>query len=80
MTILDIRDWRQKGGELHQKIEDAVYDTQRGILRPLPSELWMTQDQFNDLSLLAHMPYLHQSTERIYTTKRNAMEVKVKDA
>ena len=79
MDTLDIRSMREKGRALHTAIENAVGGTQKVLIRPLPSLLVMTRDQYNDLLLLSgQMIEMENSTDRIYMTKHNVMEVIVR--
>lgn len=76
--ILDITDFKEKGIELMTAIENAVGDTQRVIITPLPDELLMTQDQFDELMRLSGLHEMEGTEDRMFITKFNVMEVRVK--
>lgn len=82
---IDIRDWKHKGLELHKEIENAVWETQRLVMRPLPDRLIMTLAQFKDLNKATNNvgnmqdTNLQDTQDRFYYTKHNIMEVQVED-
>lgn len=84
MDTIDIRDSRLKGDELKIHIIDMVKSTQFTANRLLPDKIKMTKNQFQMLSgdmLNAYNPdgsLVKSSTERIYMTPLNAMNVEVK--
>lgn len=80
---LDIRELKQTGPALHREIEDMVSQTQAIIERPLPDEIIMTKAQFDDLVRI-NMPRMADTSQvetedRMYITRGNIMEVKVKE-
>ena len=79
MTTLDITSYKVKGKELLELIDQAVRDTQKVILRPLPDRIIMTKDQFDDLAKIIKLPDMHNSKERMLITRYNVMEIDVKD-
>ena len=76
--VLDIRDWKQKGAELVKEINEAVADTQKIIIRPLPHTLVMTGAQYDMLQDDPEMRGWHGSQQRVYVTPLNAMDVVIK--
>lgn len=79
LNTLDITPLKEKGLALHKAIEQAVKDQTSGTLYiPLPSEILMTQAQYDNLIKLANMHDMYASNQQLYKTKYNVMEVKVK--
>lgn len=78
MITLDITDWKQKDDDLRREIVNAVLSTQAVLVQPLPDQLVMTKAQFDMLDTDPRMQAMYQSTERLYVTPHNAMEVVVK--
>lgn len=79
--ILDITDWKQKGQELQHIIEEECgYQNRRGIIGTLPDVIRMSAGQYEDLCKVANIPFIiaQNTTDRIYRTKYNVMEVEVK--
>lgn len=75
---LDITNFRQKGIELKNAIDNEIKSIAKSkILIDLPSKLQMTQDQFDDLNRLNHLPTMYHTEDRMYVTKWNCMEVRV---
>lgn len=75
---LDITNYKQKGVELKNAIDNEIKSIAKSkILIDLPSKLQMTQDQFDDLNRLNHLPTMYHSEDRMYVTQYNAMEVRV---
>lgn len=77
--ILDITPWKQKGWELKVEIENAVASTQSIIIQPLPNILIMTKAQYDDLQHDPEMIGAYQSTQHLYLTPHNVMDVVIKD-
>ena len=77
--ILDITDQKETGIQLRQVIIEAVRSTQGIVLAPLPNILLMTQKQYDSLLKQQNMIEKYQSTERMYVTPYNVMEVRIKD-
>lgn len=78
--VLDITDWKQHGQGLMNAINNAVADTQRYIIAPLPSFLLMTRPQFDDLMRESGLQSMWaDSAEQLYRTKYGVMEVQVKE-
>lgn len=78
MDTLDITDWKEKGIDLKRAIGRAVEETQTGFLRPLPSILKMTTDQYDMLQHDPDMQQMYQSKDHLYVTPWNVMEVLIK--
>lgn len=78
-NILDITDFREHGKELVTAIENAVYETQRYIMRPLPDWIHMKKSQFEELAKIHGLPDMYDSDERMYITKHNIMQIEVVD-
>lgn len=76
--VLDISDWKQKGEELVKEINEAVKDTQKVIIRPLPHTIVMTGTQYDMLQNDPEMRGWHGAQQRVYITKLNAMDVVIK--
>jgi hypothetical protein len=75
---LDITNWKDKGLDLKLRIDKEVKSIAKSkILVDLPSKLQMTQDQFDDLNRLNHLPTMYHTEDRMYVTKYNVMEVRV---
>jgi hypothetical protein len=68
------------GLQLRKDILNGVRDTQGIIMSPLPNILLMTKPQFDDLVTDPAMEHMYQSTDYMYFTELNVMEVRVKDA
>ena len=87
MDTVDIRDSKLKGNALKREILKQVQETQMFLIRPLPDKIRMTVSQFKELSDDPQMiiprdvngKILDKSTERIYLTQMNAMDVIVDD-
>lgn len=85
MKRLDITELKQQGMDLANAIEGEVEATQRVIVQPYPSEILMRRDQYDDLAKLSGMVDMLSGTEdeakpedRIWVTKYNVMEVRIK--
>lgn len=80
-AVLDVTLYKQKGVELAKEIEQAVRATQSLIIRPLPSQLVVTLDQYKDLMVISGLIHLigDDDTGRLYKTKYNVMEVYIKN-
>lgn len=91
MHTLDVSDYEELGKHLAKKIEQAVLDTQIYIVRDLPNELRLTNDQFESLmkaqnqtsymTAVDGLPSLVGKVEKAYIfyTPFNAMDVVVVD-
>lgn len=79
MKTLDITDWKQTGDALKLEISNAVLATQSTLIQDLPSELLMTATQFIDLSDDPDMLPMHGTTEKLWLTPHNVMEIIVKE-
>lgn len=79
MKTLDITEFREKGRELFEAIEKAVGDTQRVLIQDLPNEILMTNTQFDDLNSLSGFTQMYKSKDRLFQTRYNVMEVRVKE-
>lgn len=73
---LDIRDFKEKDDELKIAIAQAVRDTQRLVIQPLPSKIIMTYAQFDMLQPDPDLRGLYPK-EQIYMTPDNVMEVTI---
>lgn len=80
---VDITDWKHDEPiELGNAIAEAVRETQRLVLRPLPSKLKMTLRQYNILNGREHDAELEFTNRQFFTRKptggvQNVMEVEV---
>lgn len=76
---IDITNWKEKTLEtLSKAIENAVWDTQRIVIRELPNKLIMTPAQYDILQEDPMMQKFYKSNEHVYVTKHNAMDVIIK--
>jgi hypothetical protein len=75
--ILDITDFKEMGAELRKVIVEAVRSTQSVVITTLPNIIKMTQKQYDSLLEQQNMVEMYQSTERMYVTPYNVMEVQV---
>lgn len=77
-TPLDITNFKQKGEELKLAIDKEIESIAKSrVYAPIPSKILMTQDQFDDLNKLNHLPTMYHVEDRMYQTKYNVMEVRV---
>lgn len=74
-TILDVRISPKLGKELAEDIAESVNWTQRFIQMTLPDVLLVTQKQF--ASLNGYTEEMYQTTDRMFTTPLNVMEVTI---
>lgn len=79
MDNLDITDFKERGIELKKAITQAVKDTQLLIVKPYPSFITMTVEQYRDLQDDPDLKTMYQSDNHMYVTKYNIMEVVVKE-
>lgn len=76
MNELDITSFKIKNkAELMKEIELAVNDTQRIIIRPYPSVIKMTREQYELLQHEGNMMHTYKDNDQLYRTKYNVMEV-----
>lgn len=76
-TKMDITSNKKKGRELLQSINDEVEPYFKSKLMALPSEILMTQSQYDDLVALSGDDNLFHQKDRLFQTKYNIMEVTV---
>ena len=79
MDNLDITDFKEKGIALKKAITQAVKDTQLILIRPYPSFITMTVEQYKDLQDDPDLKTMYQSDNHMYVTQYNIMEVVVKE-
>lgn len=77
-TTLDITDWKETGEELKRMITVAVKDTQRLILKPLPDIMLITKAQFDYFVTDPDIIQMYETTDLLYSTPYNVMEIRVK--
>ena len=81
MDTLDVTHLKLSGEKLAEEIENLVGETQRLVIQPLPSELLMTKEQFEDLISLAdpdEQLIKPDPKHQLYLTKYNIMDIKIK--
>ncbi len=77
---LDITTWKQRNKELETAISKEIKGLSESLLLiELPAIINMTQDQFDQLSLLKGIQPMFGTEDKLYVTPYNAMEVRVKD-
>lgn len=74
---LDVRKVPELGKDLKKLIFRSVDKTQQTIMTELPSFLVLTSQQY--VSLLDYTEQMYESTERMFRTPLNVMEVLVDD-
>jgi predicted RNA-binding protein len=77
-NVLDITNAKVKGEELKKEIEYAVKQTQSVVIRELPNQILMTQEQYDDLKPGFSMQEFAGQEYYLYRTKLNIMEIEVK--
>lgn len=79
MKTLDITDMKEQGKDLYDAITNAVKDTQLFIAQPLPHEIEMTQDQYEQIAYMSGLDMDIEDAENRYVrTELNVMEIKIK--
>lgn len=78
MDTVDITNLQLHGKELTDQIHQAVKDTQRYIIRPLPNKLVMRPDQFDELQHDPDMLGDYEPENHVFLTPMNAMDVVIK--
>lgn len=78
-TKMDITNNKNKGMELLKSINDEIEPVAKGTLMALPSEIVMTQEQYDDLMRLSNESPLFYQEDKLLKTKYNVMEVRVQN-
>lgn len=76
-TKMDITDKKQKGIDLLNAINEEVKPYSKSKLMALPSEIVMTQAQYDDLMTLSKRENLFHQKDQLLMTRYNIMEVTV---
>lgn len=78
MNVLDISGFKEKGQDLKDVILNQVKDRQKTIIQPHYDVLLMTTEQYDMLQGDPDLRQMYQSTDYMYYTPLNIMEVQVK--